>query len=322
MIDTFELSWKLTYEQREYLEDGMGIKLRDLAVATRGRSEGVTYQAYDTKYGAFVKITINIPRLLSRGVVTDDDYTKVERQVINELIFYFGDKQMFQEHGLTRLDYRIDCGNIPKQLRNLYILVYDKAKDSYYRMTKVGELNSKGKVKSKYKSGSVHKCKSLEISCYDKIEERKSRKADVKEWEEGVIRFEVRLKKDHIKNKKRSGIDNKLINYWSVERCKEYAEKYLLNIYYIGDYYTLDAAKKIIYASTKTTVKKEKLVAFISLLANGNYNSLSKKQSASTVRSRLKDLSELGINPFIIPQKYAEGFCSLTNILENEIREL
>lgn len=321
MIDTFELGWKLTYNQREYLEEHMGIKLKELSVASRVRSEGITYKAFDSKYGAFVKIIINVPRLLCRGVVTDEDYTRVERQIINELTFYFGDNQMFQEHSLTRLDYRIDCKNIPEKLRKLYILMYDKAKDSYYRMTKLGEI-TKGKVKSKYKSGSVHKCKSLEISIYDKIEERKARKAEVKDWEEGVLRFEIRLKSDHIKNKKRTGVDNKLIDYWSTKRCKEYAEKYFLNIYYTGDYYTLDVAKKIIYASTKTTVIKEKLVAFVSLLARGNYNSLLKKQSISTVRSRLKELEELEINPFILPLQYADGFSSLPNILEGEIRKM
>ncbi|SFQ61848.1 hypothetical protein SAMN05421670_3004 [Psychrobacillus psychrotolerans] len=321
MIDTFELSWKLRYEQREYLEEHMGIKLKELAVATRVRNDGITYKAFDSKYGAYVKITISLPRLLSKGVVTDEDYTKVERQIINELTFYFGDQNMFQEHSLTRLDYRIDCRNIPKILRRLYINIFDKAKDRYYRMVKIGII-TKGRVKSKYDTGSVHKCKSIEIALYDKEAEREEKKEEIKPWEEGVIRFEVRLKRDHLKNKKRTGVDNKLIDYWSSKRCKEYVEKYLLSVYYSEDYYTLDAAKKIIYGSVKTNVKKEKLVAFISLLSKGNYNSLLKKHSISTVRSRLKELSELGINPVIIPEKYARGFSSLPNIIEKELQAM
>ncbi|WP_419957976.1 hypothetical protein [Psychrobacillus psychrotolerans] len=324
MVDTFELSWNLEPRQKEHLVEDLGIALKEFAKVTQGKEPGFTFKAYDIKVASvcIIKVVVNVPKVLGRGYIVEEDYETLKSLISSQLQMYFGDQRMFKNHTLKRFDYRLDCQGISPEHRRVYIKLFDKAKDKYNRMVKQGVLGPHGSVKSKYSTGNIYGNQSVTVAVYDKESECLSKQAPVESWEKGVLRFEVRLKANHLKNKKRVGREDKLKDYWSVERQKEYIRSHLLPIYYRGPYYTHERAKELIYASSKSEKKKSVLDEFLRLLGKGSFNTPLKKMSKSTVRSRLKDLEELEINPYTIPIKDATSFSSLPNIIEQKLKTL
>lgn len=322
MMDTFELSWVLKPEQEEHLTKDCGIAIEKLPKLQQ--DPGFTFKTYVIEYidKSVVKLIVNVPKVLGRGLIVDDDYEEMKTKVSGLLVEHFGDQSMFQEHTLKRIDYRLDCQVTNPEHLKLYLKLFAKSKDKYNRMVKKGILGRDGSIKSKFPNSNIHACKSTEIIIYDKEAERRAKKEPIQSWEEGVLRFEVRLKANHLKNKKRAGRVDKLRDYWSVERHKEYIKSHLFTIYYRAPYHTHEKAKSIIYASSKTEKKKRMLVEFLIMVTKGSFNTPSKSLSKSTVRSRLKDLDELGINPNTIPINDAIGFSSLPNLIAQELESL
>lgn len=58
------------------------------------------------------------------------------------------------------------------------------------------------KLKKVYFTSQYHQCKSTHIIFYDKEQECRDKNEHVEMWERGIIRFEVCVKKDHLKYKK------------------------------------------------------------------------------------------------------------------------
>lgn len=127
--------------------------------------KGISIVEFSNKPIAFCKMVINIPLILNRGNVEENDYDQVERYIKGALSIVYGDKQLFDQHYLSRIDYRFDIEILNEKIRGIYVELFRKLKK------KTAHLKKKIYLTSQY-----HQCKSLHIIFYDKEQERRDKK--------------------------------------------------------------------------------------------------------------------------------------------------
>ena len=153
---------------------------------------------------------------------------------------------------------------------------------------------------------------------YDKEIERLAKGKKVKKYEKGIIRFEAQVKNEHLKyrNKKQS-IDRSFEKYFTYEMYKYYMENMIIKVVGKGDFYCLREAEKIIeIADIKDKYKKE-LREFLIYTSMKRCLSKTKDKYGRYKFVKYTDiLSDLGINPIIIPERWR------VKKIENPLREL
>ena len=178
----------------------------------------------------------------------------------------------------------------------MLLYLYNKTLEKYFFQKKY----------DKYKSSIYFNSKSIQAIVYDKTKERESKGKEIEDFEEDVIRLEVRLQNKHLNYKKRSKdkLEKTLENYFKQEFFDDYMSKKLEKFLFKGDYYKPYHYKKRINNSKLKDKDKKALIQF---LVDVSRNGLQKTKENSTryfFEKRLKQLEELNINPIPIPKNW------------------
>ena len=231
----------------------------------------------------------------------------------------------------------IKRGNIPKRFNELFM--YDRIshrqksdKDSFY-------LESD----------------SVTINCYNKyaqLKKEENHPCPNKEDAKSIIRFEIQYKNrklyslsksnkrilsnppellaereldelyDDLISNRRVAIPIEAILSDNIAACE--LEKYFYKVIQRGDYYTLEAAKRLIEEENWQQKKKERLIGALTLVSQ--CRSIYKAKSTldgkdlDGFRKSLRDLSMIGINPVTIPREWNIEF--IPNLLKAYYNEL
>src|SRR5699024_8836393 len=208
----------------------------------------------------------------------------------------------------------------PKERKLLFHLFekYTK-KYGFKEMVKWGKDENSNPFK--YETSQYHKCKSVELFIYSKEDERKAKGEKIETHDRHRVRYELRLKNEHLNGMTRAGKGTgrpkKLRTYFSNALSEQYLKKHVLPIVHKGDYYKITEAEKIIENSSFSKLKKKKLRAFLIDISRGNIDTPKKNgMSNPTFRQYLRDLESIGINPILIPKNHTDFPCFFRNPFE------
>lgn len=325
MVDTFEVFSRLNQVQLDHLEQGLGIAHHELKQITASRHNHITLRVSLGEppiFDNYVYVLVNVPHMLGKGDVLESDRSYVEEQIAEMLHLYFGDRNLFNTMKLRRFDYRLDVKIDSEEKRQLYITLMDRARPKLRRMSKLGKLAKNGQCQSKYKTSIVHKAKSVVTTVYDKSVERKKKRVKAEDWEESVLRYEVRLHKRHIDYKSTNGVLPILASYWTSHSYKNYLTEYLLKLYFDGDYFTSDLAEELIREQNLTEKMKWKLIVVLDSIKYGNINTPKTRMSDATYRKYLKMYQDMKLNPCLIRKKEKKVAHYLPNLLSAAINNI
>lgn len=251
-------------------------------------------------------LKVDAIKMLNRGEVIQDDYGLIESDIHKFLTRHFGHSEYFDSHTLTRIDYKMDVKLPNPKERELLFHLLEKytAKYGYKEKIKWGKDENDNPLK--YETSQYHKCKSVELVIYSKEDERIAKREEIKPYDKGRVRYEVRLKNPHLNSMKRKdkgkGRPKELKSYFSYQLWKEYMEKHVLPIVHSGSYYRINEAEKVISNSHFSKKKKDDLRAFLVQISKGSIDTPKKHMSKPTYRKYLRDLESIGINPILIPK--------------------
>ena len=246
-----------------------------------------------------IRITIFVDCKFMLGkIVQERDYLNLEKKLLALLDLLFDDNSIYDKHTLTRLDYSFDIEiiGLEDEKNLLRIMQLQTAK---YRRIKLDAIYATGIV---FETNSD----SIEIGIYDKTEER-GEVADIH-----ILRFEIRLKNDHLYNfSVRKGVKKQIRTFFSLRLFTHYMEEYLFKILYKGDYFSQDSIQSEIELSNLKGLDKHKLMDIVDCIASNGIEAVKASMSSKTFRKRINMLQALNINPFIIPsvldKNYLEG---------------
>lgn len=293
MIHTAEFSIQLDHEYINFRKDHYG-KEPINQILHRHMIKGISSVEYSNNLNVSCKMVIDIPLILIKGNIEEKDYDQVERYIKRALSIVYGDEQLFEQHNLSRVDYRFDIEVSDENIRKIYFELFRKLKK------KTAHLEKKIYFTSQY-----HQCKSIHIIFYDKEQERRDKNEHVEMWERGMMRFEVCIKKDHLKYKKyKKGEPRFLKDYFKEEKYIHYMNNYILNICPIGDFYSYAKLETMIAAMDLSIREKSEMKKFAKYVSKGNLDTPAKSCSDSKYRKYMKLFNEYEINPITIPSKY------------------
>lgn len=170
--------------------------------------EGVTGKEYfsDTQNKWICSLIVDIPKILNRGDVHENDYIIIKQFLEDLLGGIYGDSTLFDEHNLIRLDYRIDVEVPNLNLHYLYLKLYGKTREKYNRLVKNPHED--------FETSIYHSCNSIETILYSKTLEAISKNRKLNYWEVNMMRFEVRLKNSHLYyHCRKNHLEKKLITF-------------------------------------------------------------------------------------------------------------
>lgn len=344
LIHTFELLILVNYDDIRHLFLMYGLKLDryhyfHAAVKQLNREIKKNFPAYaitciwnEPTGDWYLKLKVDAVKMLKRGKITEADYNAVELDIRKYLIHHFGHSGYFDQHTLTRIDYRLDVEIPDPQHRELLFCLLEKYTFKYAYKEKVKWGKDENGNPQKYETSQYHKCKSTELVIYSKEDERIAKGEDIEAYDENIIRYELRLKNKHLNSMKRKDKGGKarpkqLKTYFSNQLMKEYMNKHVVPIVHTGDYYKIYEAEKIISNSSFSRRKKESLRKFLVMISKGNIDTPLKKSkeeggiSRPTYRQYLRDLESLGINPILIPKNLStKNYTSFPSFLKNPFR--
>lgn len=90
--------------------------------------KGISSVEYSNNFNASCKMVIDVPLILNKGNVEESDYEQVERYIKGALSIVYGDEQLFEQHNLSRVDYRFDNEVSDENIRNIYFELFRKLK--------------------------------------------------------------------------------------------------------------------------------------------------------------------------------------------------
>ncbi|WP_110114483.1 hypothetical protein [Bacillus sp. CGMCC 1.16541] len=252
-------------------------------------------------------LKVDLVKLLGKGKIVEADYLTVESSIKKFLYSQFGSTEYFNNHRLTRIDYKLDVVIPNKDHRKLLFHLYEKYTRIYFYKKKIKWGKDEEGNPMKYETSQYHKCQSTEFVIYSKEDERMAKREIVQPYEKDVIRYELRLKNEHLNSMKRNdskgkGRPKKLKEYFKENLYKHYMINQITPIIRKGDYYKIHQAEKIIENSPLSRKRKEKLRAFLVDISNNGIDAPKKYLSKPTYRNYLKELEQLNINPILIPK--------------------
>jgi hypothetical protein len=279
-----------------------------------------------------VVIELNIITMLGKidGVITENDCETCLNMIedIENSLYFFKKKFI-----LSRLDYRYDK-TVKERDRIFLFEAYSKLSNKRGFLLKSDSRIIKTptySVKKKFKTSVYYKCKSIENTCYDKEQEKLDKGHKIKPFELSVMRYEVRLFTKHLRYCKSKGVKRHISEYFNFEMYKKYMTDRILKFYYIGDYYKITEAKRIINNSGLTNRSKQQLIQFLCKVSRSknidsviiekqksNRKNKNELYSREQVKEILIKLEMLNINPILIPKNRND----LKSRIENPLKGL
>jgi len=310
MVHTFQATWNLDDSHLRFMKEKHNINFKEVTNLVKNRFKSMKVNISEEKYNnRWMSLIVDVPILLKRGEITDGDYDEVENVIKEMLSYIFGDDEMFDKHYLARFDYRLDKKVENKEVRDLYNDLYKKTCRKNGRMhKKTGKKEENGKF-NKYETSMYHSQKTVHTILYDKEAERHDKGEIVEKWEEDIMRFEVRLLKDNLKNRSKKSrvhpIKRNIKSYFKQEIADECIQNYLVKPYIMGDFYTFENAEKMVDTTNLvnlTPTMKKRMKDFLKRVSTYDLTVPKSEMSPSTFRSRLKCFGEMNMHPVTIPQ--------------------
>ena len=348
MIHTLEFYVNITRVEKELVERKHGQHIKKVI-----RKLGRQFSKFNIRIGKpmwngsyNIYLIFDAVDLLERteeGIIVPEDYELIQFHIreLEHQLFNFPDRHFI----LNRIDYRVDLKVENEEHRKILFKLWRKIAKSYGHLKKRTKKNATREQKDGkeiYRSEKTYQTtiylasKSLVVCLYDKEEERRSKGMEPLPYERNVIRFEVRLMRNHLSykareekksgnRKKKKKIERSLECYMKKECFDEYIQKYVLSIFGTEDFHKLDVIKsKLIEAGIKNA-QRDKLIDFINIIARsgvegviGYRDKKSKKKgncSRYTMKRYRQILEELGIHIISLPLK-TKG---VGNVLENPL---
>ncbi|SOC08255.1 hypothetical protein SAMN05880501_10548 [Ureibacillus xyleni] len=319
MIHSVEILLPVTYEEVQQLfkhnrikaeaYEKFGAVVKKLSQNVKKEHPGFSYTWLSSIGKGLwnVHLKVDIVKLLRKSEITEKDYPRVEALIRKFLISQFGHSSHFDEHVLTRIDYKLDVVIPNKNHKKLIFHLYEKYTERYRFKEKIKWGKDEQGKPLKYETSQYHKCKSIEFIIYSKEEERIAKGEEIQTYEKDVVRFELRLKNDHLNAMKRNDGKGKnrvkkLSEYFKADLYREYMINHVTPIIRKGDYYKITKAEKIIDDSNFSRKKKEKLRSFLVDVSKNGIDAPKQYLSKPTYRKYLQDLEAIGINPIPIPK--------------------
>lgn len=277
MLHTVEILFPINYQEVQHLFSKHQIKLEYLNYFEAGikqlnKSIKKEFQCYSVTWLSSIgnaewnlHVKIDILKMLGRSNITEKDYNLVEADIRRFLFYQFGHSAHYDNHILTRIDYRYDVEIPDEKHRELIFHLFEKYTNTYFYKQKIKWGKDETGKPVKYETSQYHKNKSVEFIIYDKEEERNAKikngeNLKIAPYEKNVIRYELRLKNRHLNSMKRAdkgkARPKKLKVYFNDHLFKQYMSKHILPIIRKGDYYKITKAEKIIENSHFTRNKK------------------------------------------------------------------
>lgn len=155
MIHTVELLFSINYQEVQYLFSTNGINIARFnhfggAVKQLKESMKKPFPAYSVTWISYqgednwnLHIKVDVLRILGRGNFTEKDYKLVEVDICKFLIKQFGHSLHFDQHTLTRIDYRLDVIIPNKNNQNLIFHLFEKYTEKYGHKKKLNGARMK-----------------------------------------------------------------------------------------------------------------------------------------------------------------------------------
>lgn len=308
MIHTFQLHSELGECHKRYANGVHGVKAKEIPNFVKGSFESMTVKINENGYTTWASIIVDVPLLLKKGRIRDEDYQEVENAIRAMFSYVFGDGNLFEEHYLTRMDYRLDKEVESEEIRMLYNFLFKKTCRKTGRFKRITGKKEEGGDFKEYDDSMYHQHQSVQMILYDKEAERHAKGEAVEDWEKNMMRFEVRLLKEHLKNRqfrKKNRTPRKLKNYFKLEFFNEYYEKYLTKAFIQGNFYSLEKAEEIINTTKLVHISpmmKARLKDFLKRVSTYDLTVPKDEMSPATFRSRLKYFDAMNMHPVTIPQ--------------------
>lgn len=326
MIHTAELTFHIEKNDVLTLEENLGDnykKANDKFQMLYGAYFNNAYTIQVTeKFGkCYLSLFVDAVRLLGKPDIVEEDYPTIKNRIMELLMLLIGHTDCYENYTLKRLDYRYDIIIEDSHIRQLYFHIIGKHINQYRKQIKrKGEKDKLTGKMIKYKTTVYHSTeKSISVCCYDKSAEREAKGCAIESYERNVIRFEVRLRYEHLRYRASKRCKNPLpmqLAYYLKETLYyEYLHKYLLPIYPQGDYYTFSQAERMICASHIPTDNKELLITALRKISTYGLSTLKKQLTPYKYNKVLQLLNDLNINPILIPKNYPNAPKKLENPL-------
>lgn len=297
----------LTSDELYSIEKNLGITLDHIQQKIE-RRQGDGFRVWISYfYGYRLNFIVDFIKLLGKSEIDEQDFEPAENMIERMVMYLFRDESFIDRISLVRLDYRFDL-QLTEIERGLLLYLYRKTASKYRHQKKYDQ----------YQTTVYYNSKSVQCCCYDKEEEAMVKRGVVENYEEGVLRWEVRLMNQHLKYKKyRTGKKKYLKEYFQDNMFNQYMSEYFEAILFQGDYYTVTNAKKSINSSSLKKAEKEMLIQFICYVSNYGIDSAKKKYTKYYFRKFLNQLKLLQINPILIPKNKKEFPSFMRNPLSN-----
>lgn len=321
LIHTFKMMFPIHHEEVQDMQKRFDIKYTEVNKFFEGDFPGVTLAISNIGFGKwYLYMVVDAIVMLGKSNIKEDDYQSLKNEIKKILIRIFGHAAHYKEHVLIRIDYRYDIKIEDKNIQKLLMHIYKKLTNSYrFQKKYLGKMQHG--VFTPYETTVYHSSNSVRSIVYLKEEERIAKGEKIEPYEKDVVRYEVQLLEDHLyymeRKCERIQRPRKLAVYLKKELYIEYFKKYMSHIYYLGDFYKIDSARKKISSSSLSPKDKIKLVDFLKQVSSCNVDTPLKKMSKSTFNKRINLLQELGINPILIPKNYPKAPSFLKNPLND-----
>lgn len=318
MIHTFKIIFEMKMKHIRYLQDAYSLDILEVGKFFGQVFEGVTMSTYRQKYKGVLMASMNVdvPLLLGRGDVSEEDLYLVVSRVKEILETVFGDRSLYDTHRLRRIDFRYDAVIEGASVRKAYVDLFSKSyRKKARRLRKTDRINIYGNLVD-YETGLEHVNSSVETAVYDKPAERLAKRMPIKPYEKDVLRFEVRLKKDAIAyRKRRYGILNTLESYFTEEMYQQMMTEYILKTYLTEDFKRFSIAVDSVRESRFSVLIKKSLITFLRTVTRGDLSSPQESIAPATFKKRLAECAELNFHPITIPDSRKD----LPDFLENPL---
>ena len=253
--------------------------------------------------GWMLTVHIDCLRLLQKVNLTQYDL-KVITDAVNRFLSGIG--LSVEDMQVSRIDYCVNAV-VPERQRAVLLKVFQKAlRQTFY--VKRGQ---------KYIQSVYYKSKSKVVQIYDKTAECRAKGRIPKWYEKDVLRFEVQIKTNHLKYKRRRGVDRSWTAWISWDTRTHYLADALGHTIYEGDYYTLDRAYTRLKHCGIQGVLLDQLRAFMRSISKGRHvEKVFETMSRNTAKRYCNILRRAGVSPIPIPRRekisYLQNpFCSL-----------
>lgn len=301
MIHTAKFYIILDSEDAAFIENKYNEELSLLNYNLSTKSITTYFSYFNCK--AYMHLHIDFIKLLNKPDICEKDLVPSIKLISEHLYNIFNDNSKFDDLVLTRIDYRVDV-KVDKKDREILLHLYRKARDTYGFKVKCDDFNSTIYFKNK----------STQICIYDKEEERKNKGKEVEEYEESILRLEVRLLNRHLNySKKKNGVVKCLENYFSEITFKNYVAKNINPLIYKGNYYKIGEVRKILNTSTVNNKDYDLILDVLKSISSLGVTKTQAKYSYYIFRKALALLESLNINPIMIPKNLKDAPESLEN---------